>query len=68
MDVSNLRPLLRVVSGAGDPDDDDHARHDQRREDDDKKVGDEVICPFNKTIVASTSRLWRNVPNFALCQ
>ena len=34
MDVSNLRPLLRVVSGAGDPDDDDHARHDQRREDD----------------------------------
>ena len=56
MDIANLPPLLRVASSARDPDDDDHARRDQRGEDDDVEVRDEVICPFNETIVSTSRR------------
>ena len=54
--MADLIPLLRMISGACDPDDDDHARRDQRGENDDVEVDDEVICPSNKTIVNTSRR------------
>ena len=60
--MADLIPLLRMISGACDPDDDDHARRDQRGENDDVEVDDEVICPFNKR--SSTHHVvvvWRSV-------
>ena len=73
VEVADLGPLLRALSGARNPDSYDHARHDQRSEDDDVEVIKSsvrstkrssahhvVICPFNLTIV-STSRRYLSV-------
>ena len=51
MDVADLVPLLRAVSGARDPGGDDHARHGQRGKDDDVEVGNKVIPGSSHTFL-----------------
>ena len=61
VEVADLVPLLRVVSGARDPDEDDHARHDQRGEDDDVEVVMKSSVRSTKRSSAHHVVVWRSV-------